>query len=331
MKKFIRKSVVLIVLPAIILFTIGILIQRRLDEKIKTSNISSEYVEWNDIFNGSINADVLVQGSSRAWVQFDPRLIDSFYRVNSYNLGMAAYPFDAQYCRFKCYIENNVKPKVIIQCVDYNLFSKTRYYFHINQFIPYLSNNHIRDFINESGQLNFADFNLPLCKYRWIEENNSSLFSSFVNTIYFGIRTPVERIEGIKYKGFQAQDKHWGETKLELNKQEDKRPWKEKYFEEEPLKYFDDFVRYCQDRKIQLILVYPPEYYDIRRKVENYQSVKDKLSQIAKQYDLHYLDYGNIPMNFDTSFFYDYRHLNSKGVKVFNQLFVCDLASIIKL
>lgn len=39
------------------------------------------YNEWNNIIHDKIEADLVVIGSSRAWAQYDPRIMDSLLLV----------------------------------------------------------------------------------------------------------------------------------------------------------------------------------------------------------------------------------------------------------
>ena len=45
-----------------------------ISKELKKSNSYTfgEYSIWNDIYDGKINADIVIYGSSRAWVHFDP-------------------------------------------------------------------------------------------------------------------------------------------------------------------------------------------------------------------------------------------------------------------
>lgn len=60
-----------------------------------------KYVVWNDIIYDSVSADLLVLGSSRAWVQYDTHIIDSLLNTNSYNLGIDGGALNKQMLRYR--------------------------------------------------------------------------------------------------------------------------------------------------------------------------------------------------------------------------------------
>ena len=121
-----NKEIIAVLIFNIILFFIVTGLEKAADAGLKKTKYS-EYCVWNDI-NSSVNADLLIQGSSRAWCQVSPKILDSIMKINSYNLGMSGYNFDMEYCRFKVYLEHNVVPKYIVQI--YIHLIKDRIYMH---------------------------------------------------------------------------------------------------------------------------------------------------------------------------------------------------------
>ena len=78
MKKFIT---------IIIIFTLPIILFSALIDYSITTGLRKtekrEYKDWNKLLNGEINSDLLIQGSSRAWVHVSPKIIDSVLNTNS--------------------------------------------------------------------------------------------------------------------------------------------------------------------------------------------------------------------------------------------------------
>ena len=76
MKKNI-KYFLLFVTP-IVLFSYSI--DLFISKYLKKSNVAAfgEYSVWNDVFEGKINSDVLIYGSSRAWVHISPLTVIIF-------------------------------------------------------------------------------------------------------------------------------------------------------------------------------------------------------------------------------------------------------------
>ena len=94
MKKFLLHTLLFFALLWVLAFTADCIITSKL-RKERTS----PFAVWNDIYDHKIESDVLVMGSSRAYVQFNPAVIDTILGVNSYNLGMDGRRADSQIIR----------------------------------------------------------------------------------------------------------------------------------------------------------------------------------------------------------------------------------------
>src|ERR1700747_729442 len=135
MKKIILRTLLFCLAPVPLLY----LLQHIVDTGLRKSRYYY-YSEWNDLFNGKINADLVVMGTSRAWVQVSPGILDSMLHLNSYNLGMDGTAFKIQYERFKMYMQHNKKPKYILQEVGYtSTLVKSDQLPVLQQFLPYLN------------------------------------------------------------------------------------------------------------------------------------------------------------------------------------------------
>lgn len=75
----------------IILFLLGLYVFACIPDLILTNKIKkSPYLDfqvWNKMFSGQMDYDLLILGSSRAFVQYNPKIIDSILKCNCYNLG----------------------------------------------------------------------------------------------------------------------------------------------------------------------------------------------------------------------------------------------------
>jgi len=86
----------LMVLVAFVLdrvFTVGL---RRIE--------TSEFGASNKVFSGQVNANIVISGSSRALVHYDPRIIQNITGLTAYNLGRNAAQTDMQCAFLKTYL-----------------------------------------------------------------------------------------------------------------------------------------------------------------------------------------------------------------------------------
>lgn len=77
-----------------------------------------KYVVWNDIIKGNMHNDIIIMGSSRAFVHISPSIIDSTLGTSTYNIAMDGSRIERQIPRYNLYRLYNKKPKVILQNVD---------------------------------------------------------------------------------------------------------------------------------------------------------------------------------------------------------------------
>lgn len=314
MRKFIYKLLLFCIAPMALLVPLAYITDAGLHK-----SRSFFFAEWNDLFNGKINADMLINGSSRAWVQFSPYILDSGLGINSYNLGMDATPPDLQYERLKVYLRHNKKPKYILQEVGYvTTFFASRHLPNYQQFLPYLNDSAIwRLYKSIYPNVSVVERYFPLYKY-----NNQLPIIKEGLLSYVG----KGRLSG-KYKGYMGQELSWDSTFSEMIKSN---PLGfECKIEPQALSIMENYLTFCKENDIQIILVYPPFYYEANRYIVNHQLILDKLHYLAKKYDVPYLDYRNSYLDSSRSYYYNSQHLNKKGSELFTQMLVEDLKKIV--
>ncbi len=261
--------------------------------------------EWNEIFEKKINADIIIQGSSRAWVQFDTYIIDSVFNTNSYNMGIDGSPFDVQYVRYKSYIENNKYPKVILQNVDWDLMDKNTPVFQKYQFLPFLGNHYFKEQLLKNNIIPFSDCYLPFLKYSGQPKALEVGFSEF-----FGI----QHYKSLKHKGYAGSDENWNGNNFENRKKGGKFYWKK---DPKLEKMFIDFVLDCKSKNIKVVLVFAPVYFELADLMVNFNELKLFYKDYAQKYNLVFLDYSLIPLSDNKEHFINATHLNKRGSEIF--------------
>ncbi len=127
---------------------------------------SGNYSEWNDIRDGAAAADVIVQGSSRAWTGFSPAIISDKTGLSCYNLGIDGYPIGMQMARYQMFREYDPKPKVIVQSLDMYGFGVPDKIYQPVQFLAYLDDPFLRAELAQYHYFAWFDRLLPLVRYR---------------------------------------------------------------------------------------------------------------------------------------------------------------------
>ena len=136
MKKFI-KNLVLFIAPIIILaFPLDYYISKKLADS-NSFAYGHSYI-WKDIYNGNLNADILIYGSSRASTQINPQLFGDKLGESCYNLGLEGHNFWLSEFRHQEILKHNKKPKHIILSLDTFSLEKRPDLFNYEQFLPYM-------------------------------------------------------------------------------------------------------------------------------------------------------------------------------------------------
>jgi len=262
--------------------------------------------EWKEILEGKVNADVWIQGSSRARVHFDTHLLDSFLHINSYNAGMDGSPFDIQYLRWKAYLANNAAPAMVIQHVDLDLLDANESVFQKYQYFPFYNNPTLRPLLLESGILNSADRFLPF-----------TMLMGEPQSIRLGLEALMgKRYATKEYKGFEAHQGEWQGENLAFMKSRPPRDW---VVDESPAILFNRFIQECRDKNIRLVLVYSPMYKEVKEVIIDFDGSVELYRQLATKHGIEFYDFSRGELSQDKANFYNATHLNARGAAAFTQ------------
>jgi hypothetical protein len=277
------------------------------------------YSEWNDLFSGKINADLLIMGSSRAWVQISPQILDSALHLNSYNLGMDGSQFNMQYQRFRVYLQHNRKPKYILQEVGY---TSTLGWFNElptpNQFLPYLNDSSMWSITQRSADpFSLLDRYFPLYKY-----NNEFPLIKEGLLSYFG-----KGVKSTKYKGYEGKVKPWDSSFHNFIKDNPKgKVWA---ISPEAVKFFREYLGFCKANDIKVILVYPPAFIQSLDYVTNKEEILNVYKTLSAEYNVPFYNYMFDSLNYSRNNFYNSMHLNKRGSEIFSRKLAAQLKEVV--
>jgi hypothetical protein len=283
-----------------------------ISEKAKNNHESPGEIEvWNDIYNGEINANVAIYGSSRAWVHINPTILEDSLNIKAYNFGMDGQNFWLQYLRNKEYLKYNKPPKVIIVSVDVFSLAKRKDLYQYNQFLPYmLWNNNIKKFTSSYNGFSFEDYYLPLFRYYGSMRGSGSVIKSSSNKNLY------------RNKGYKGMERKWNND-LAKAKLEQKRF--SINIDSNTVSLFNQFLLECKSNEITVILVYTPEYIEGQNFVENRKEIIKIYNDFSNKYDLLFLDYSKDNLCTQKEYFYNASHLNKKGSEIFTSKLAHDL------
>lgn len=277
------------------------------DKGLKDSD-HLEYSEWNAIYNGEIDSDIIIQGSSRAWRQVNPLTLEDSTQLSVYNLGMDGYHFPMQTCRYDIYRKQNKKPKYIIQILDHFTLKKRGNLFNKHQFIPYLKDTVLTNQLKKYEGFTWLDYNIPYFGYFGSKEITFAGLFEFLK---------LKDFQSPNYKGFKSSNKNWeaGFDNEKKNNQKGKRI----DIRFDIFKQLDTFIKDSKKDGIEVILVYPPDYIEFQEYIINRDSIIGSYNYLAEKNDINFIDFSSDSQICNNkALFYNPTHLNSTGSKIFS-------------
>jgi hypothetical protein len=299
----IRRLACFFGLLAVLIFAVNAMITSGL-RRVKTSAFGAS----NLMMEGKVNADVVITGSSRALVQYDPRTIEAVTGRTAFNIGRNGSQTDMQVAVLKAYLAHNKKPEIVLHNLDAFSFVTTREVFDPAQYMPYLYDRSLYEASEKINPNIWKSRYVPLYGYV-VEDMNFTWIRGLEG--FFG-RSPREDY----FLGFNPRHLTWtGEfDSFKANNPKGMR------FEIEPagISDLEELISVCKRNGIQLIFVYSPEYSGMQKLTSNRAEIFARFHELANRYDIPMWDYSDWQHDGDQGFFYNSQHLNVTGAAVFS-------------
>jgi hypothetical protein len=269
---------------------------------------TSEFGASNAIMSGRVNAQVVISGSSRALVHYDPRIIQTITGLSAFNLGRNAAQTDMQWAFLKAYLKHNAKPQVVIHNLDPYSFVLTREVFEPGQYLPYLNEEEIYKPLRQVDP--------SVWKWKYIP-----LYGYAVEDMRFTWVTAVKGLVGLNpqedyFLGYNPRHLHWSGD-FERYKSSISAGVK---IEIQPaaVKLLEDLVQTCQSQGIRVVLVFAPEYFEMQSLTLNRAEIFSRFQEIADRFKVPFWDYSQSELSRDRDLFYNSQHMNQEGATSFS-------------
>lgn len=276
------------------------------------------FISWREIISGEINADMVIMGNSRALSHFEPWTIDSVCGLNSYNIGLGGYPINVEQMKYNLYCAHNVRPKYIVQQVDYYTLKilSAPHQHQSEQFLPLVYDLSIRPDLKRIGYT-WKDLYIPLYRY-W----------GYQMVIKNGL---LERL-GIKHYitdpsrlGHHYERGQWDGTELA------KMDTIHAAMDTSAIRLFEEYLQQCDHDGIKVILVNSPTYVGANQKTNGLENIDAYFDSIASAYNTVYWNYNvDYPLCNDTANFCVSVHMNPEATHHFSIDFANDLKEYMK-
>lgn len=272
-------------------------------------------VVWEDIVKSTINADIIVLGSSRADCGYNPVIIEKKIGKRCYNLAMYGKTVDMDFLRYNLYKQYTPnKPNIILWDVFHNTFCYSGRWMD-EQFTPYIFYKDVWNSIcNERHKYCYSDRFIPLLRY-W---KRKGIFQYALHNTF----------DTCVYNGYCARSYLWDQhTLADLEVIEDNSIYCS--YNDNLINSFNNKLIEIKKDSINVILVYSPLYFDGQSKIKDLDNLVSFYSQLAEKNDCVFLNYLDHPICKDSTLFHNAEHLNSSGADVFSELLAHDLDSIL--
>lgn len=240
------------------------------------------------------NIDVLFLGSSHSYRGFDTRIFEKS-NISSFNLGSSSQtPIQTEYLLNK-YLDK-LNPKVIV----YEVYAGTFCFDGVESSVDLIANSK-----NDFETIKMA-----------AKQNNITVY----NTLLFGFykqllnsnddfKEPIVKKEDTYIKGGFVQRKM-----EELNDTKSFPKTNKWQFNEKQFLAFQEILKLIKSKNIKLLLVQSPITSKLYNSYTNNNVFDVRINKFGNYYNFNKL------MNLDDKkYFYDYDHLNQKGVELYNK------------
>ncbi len=298
---------------AALVLVLAVLLHAVIDAGLRHIDTSSFGV-WNRIYDGTIDADVVVSGSSRALTHYDPRIIANYTGLRAYNIGLNGSQTDMQVARLATYLRHNKAPLLLIHNLDAFSFQTTHGgVYDPGQYMPYLREPAIYDALLRSDPDAWRSKFVPLYGYA-VQDLRFTWISGVASALGW---KPAED----HFQGFKPRFASWTEDFARLKASNPNGVT----FAIEPdgVTAMEALLRLCSAHGVKVILVYSPEYEEMQRLTLNRREIFGAFEKLGRDFGAAVWDYSNSPISAHKQYFYNSQHLNAEGAELFSR----DIAS----
>lgn len=266
---------------------------------------------WNYIYENKEIPEIAIYGSSKAWVQISPAIIEDSLKRSVYNYGFDGQTFWLEYLRHLEIEKQKKSSKYILLLLDMGSLWPNESLYNHTEFLPYMLNNeNMKKYLLPFRYYDALDFEIPLKRYTFQNIDCDFDISKNVNP---------------RIKGFAANDKTWNDDfenatsnykkiKIPINKD-----------------HLELLTQFIKENNKKVILVTTPDFIAGQHFVINYKEIIMLYQKIAETYDVPYLNYCNDSMIYDKNLYYNATHLNKKGSEMISKKIAHDLKKLLKV
>jgi hypothetical protein len=269
-----------------------------------------EFGAFNLAAEGRVNADVIVTGSSRAVLHYNPDVLQRATGLSVFNLGRIGSLTNIHTGILRFYLHQNRLPRLLIENADFTSLSTDDSVYDLPHYTPYLYDSGLYQALRQRYPAIWMARYLPLYGY-------------VANDVEFRHYLGLKALLGIQPReyyqnGYLGKHQEWTQAfaRLKANR---KRLFAAT--NAEGMADFEQFLSEARSRGIPTVVVFSPVYCEHLAMVVGRTQMLASLAGIARKYDADFWDFSDLaPISGDTRFFYDSTHLNARGASAFSEV-----------
>ena len=302
---------------ACLVLLLAILFNALITSGLRRINTSSFGV-WNRIVDGTINAEIVISGSSRALAHYDSRTIEERTGLTAFNIGLNGSQTDMQLARLKTYLLHNKKPSLLIHNLDLFSFQTTHGgAYDPGQYVPYLQEPPIYAALARIDPDVWKARFLPLYGYAAEDLRFNWILGAMG---FFGWNPPEDH-----FLGFRPRSSAWTE---DFERFKAMNPDGVRFeIEADGVKQMEELLRLCKGQGIKVILIYSPEYREMQTFTTNRAQIFERFGELTYRFGAAVWDYSSSPISARRENFHNSQHLNAEGAMTFSKDLAENLAA----
>jgi hypothetical protein len=274
----------------------------------------------NRVVDGRVNADVLILGSSRAYVHFDPAIVERWTGKSCFNIARDGTKPDFQLAFLQTYLRHNRRPEHLVLALDLTSLQGVGGIPNSGLYIAFLNQPEV------FAALYQQDHRWLLAKYfplvAIVQDRGCLSFYHQERE-----RATIEAVRGLLgwhrpeflRAGYLPVDLEW---RKDFDQFKSQNPDGAKVsIDSNAVAKLRSILELCRRLEVKVVLVYPPEYQESQSFCLNRREVFRVFEQLASEFQVPFWDYSNHPLCQKREYFYNSQHLNAKGAALFSEDF----------
>jgi hypothetical protein len=309
-KKIVARKVKINILTFVVtLIFLIYCLQLFLDYLYKTSS----QTKVAKLLRHEIDPELVIFGSSVAYVHFDTKMIQDEIKLSTYNMGWDGTFYIQYRGLLEEYLTFTKNCKAIVLVCDLYSFGKNSLITRPDLYYANLNNNHIYNslFEIEASKIWKAKY-IPGFR---LSLYNKAFYKEITTNLYYKFRgIPCEDPQ----LGFRPVDLNWKDVKQKLT------PFKAP-FDVKIYNSMRETIKKISQKNISVFIVVSPILKESQPLILNFNDHKKFLKSLSNIQNTYFIDYLNDDICNHKELFYNNSHMNKSGAELLTKKFIIDL------